>query len=97
MVKESETHLVTVQDVTVLRAFDYALLCRIETHIRLILMDQVRDGSTIRDPGDVGVLIVSKRYATEWGLLAWSPDRRRVIAAQSPPNLGHYEAAHRAA
>jgi hypothetical protein len=73
MVKERESPFVTVPDVTVLRALDYALLCRIEKHVRLIHMDQLRDGSTIHHTGDVGVLIVPKPYAIEWGLLAWSP------------------------
>ena len=60
---------VTVADVTVLRAFDYALICQIEKHLRLIHRDQIRDGSTIRQAGDVGVLVVPRPYAVEWGLV----------------------------
>jgi hypothetical protein len=62
---------VTVPDVTVLRALDDALMCRIEKHVRWIPMEQLRDGSTIRQQGDVGVLVVPWPYAVEWGLVPY--------------------------
>jgi hypothetical protein len=59
---------VTVPDVTVLRALDDALMCRIEKHVRWIPMEKLRDGSTIRQQGDVGMLVVPREFAVEWGL-----------------------------
>jgi hypothetical protein len=69
MHKRIGSAFVTVAEVTVLRALDYALLCQIEKHLRLIHRDQIRDGSTIRQAGDVGVLVVPRPYAVEWGLV----------------------------
>jgi hypothetical protein len=60
--------LVTLSDVTVMRALDDALMCRIEQHVRWIPKAQLRDGSTIRQTGDVGVLVVPWPFAAEWGL-----------------------------
>lgn len=65
------TALVRVPNVTVLRALGDALMCRIEQHVRLISIGQLRDGSTIRQKGDVGVLVVPRPYAVEWGLTAY--------------------------
>ena len=69
MHKGSGSAFVTVLNVTVLRALDYALLCLIEKHLRLILREQLRDGSTIRQTGDVGALVVTRPYAVAWGLV----------------------------
>jgi hypothetical protein len=69
MHKGSESAFVALRDVIVLRALDYALLCLIEKRLRLIPKEQLRDGSTIRQKGDVGVLVVPRPYAVEWGLV----------------------------
>jgi len=72
MPQGSRSAFVTVPDVSVLRVLDYALLCQIGTHLRLIPREELRDGSTIRLKGDVGVLVVPSAYAVEWGLVPYS-------------------------
>jgi hypothetical protein len=62
------TRVITLRDVEVLRESDSSLLCRIEGHDRLIPMEQLRDGTTIRRRGDVGTLVVARAFAAEWGL-----------------------------
>ena len=69
MHKGSGSAFVNVPDVTVLRALDYALMCQIEKRLRLIPKEQLRDGSTISQTGDVGTLVVSRPYAVKWGLV----------------------------
>jgi hypothetical protein len=70
VLRASGSAFVTLPDVSVLCVLDYALMCRIETHLRLIPKEQLRDGSTISQQGDVGVLVVPTAYAVEWGLVA---------------------------
>ena len=70
MLKRNDSAFVAVPDVTVVRALDYALMCLIEKHLRLIPREQLQDGSTVRRQGDVGVLVVPRSYAVEWGLSA---------------------------
>jgi hypothetical protein len=65
------THVVTLRDVQVVRESDSSLLCRIEGHDRWIPVAQLREGTTIRRPGDVGTVVVPRAFAVEWGLVPY--------------------------
>jgi hypothetical protein len=71
--RQGSSALVTVRDVSVLRVLDYALVCQIGEHLRLIAREQLQDGSTICQKGDVGVVVVPRQYAVEWGLGRTTP------------------------
>jgi hypothetical protein len=60
--------VVTLPNVLVLRESDAALLCQIEGHERWIPRDKLCDGTTIRQKGDTGTLVVPRSFAVEWGL-----------------------------
>jgi hypothetical protein len=57
-------------DVTVLRALDDALMCRIEKRVRWIPMEQLPDGSTIHQQA-WGRSSYPGHYAVEWGLVPY--------------------------
>jgi len=60
--------VVTLPNVLVVRELDGALLCQIDGHERWIPRDKLCDGTTIRQKGDTGTLVVPRQFAVEWGL-----------------------------
>jgi len=65
------TAVVRLSGVQVVQESSAALLCRIEEHVRWIPREQLREGTTIRNVGDTGVLVVPRTFAVEWGLVPY--------------------------
>jgi hypothetical protein len=63
--------MVTLGGVTVLRATDTSMLCRIDNREHWIPRDKVREGTTIAHAGDSGTLVVPRTFAIEWGLVPY--------------------------
>ena len=68
--------MVTLGDVLVLRKSDAGLLCRIEGHDRWIPRDEIREGTTVRAAGDLGIVVVPRPFAVECGLTPYDEDQR---------------------
>ena len=66
--------MVTLGDVLVLRESDSALLCRIDGHDRWVPRRKLCEGTTVRVMGDVGVIVVPRQFAVEWGLTPYARD-----------------------
>ena len=66
----SDSEYVSVGNVTVLRATEKALLCRIEDDDREIWIprSQIAEESEVEDEGDEGELFVSEWFARQEGL-----------------------------
>jgi hypothetical protein len=63
--------MVTLGGVTVLRESTTSLLCRIDDREHWIPIDKLREGSTVHHVGDIGVLVVPRAFAVEWGLIEY--------------------------
>ena len=63
--------MVALGGVAVLRVTYTSMLCRIDGREHWIPLDKVREGTTVRQVGDTGQLVVPRAFAVEWGLVPY--------------------------
>jgi len=60
---------IEIRGVTVMRQTEAELLCRLGNQHRWIAPSQLQRGSTVACAGDVGIIVLKRRFAVEQGLV----------------------------
>jgi len=88
----AQEETVEIRGVTLLRKTPFVLLCQIGNREHWIAPSRLMPGSTLRHPGDVGLIVVARDFAVERGLLqarGFTPSRAdRTPRCESPRSDG---------